>query len=164
MNNTELVVADVKQNTVFNFVPEGQDGTEILFRANEYTQRNIKAYQSHIVNYPNNKEYWESCLKREYDTTWEIMTFEEYQKRQKENLLAAPMREITAEKFEEMLDILPPIKWCTINGVEMFCISEMYTGTYTDQYAHDKKTNKYYTKLVDCLDKSTWINKILYQN
>ena len=46
MNNTELVVADVKRNTVFNFVPEGQDGTEVLFRANEYTQRNIKTYQS----------------------------------------------------------------------------------------------------------------------
>ena len=66
------------------------------------------------------------------------------------------MKEITEETFEDMLNVLPPIKWCTIDGIEMFCMSEMLTGFYTSQYIHDKGTNKYYHKIVDVTDKATW--------
>lgn len=45
-----------------------------------------------------------------------------------------------------MLEVLPPENWVTINNVNEFCMSEHYTGLYTNQYAHDKNTNKYYCK------------------
>ena len=51
--------------------------------------------------------------------------------------------------------------WCTVEGVEMFCMSEMWTGTYTTQYAHDHRTGKYYSKMVDVTDRDTWINTYL---
>ena len=48
-----------------------------------------------------------------------------------------------------------------VNGVEMFCMSEMYSDTYTTQYAYDHRTGKYYCKMVDSEDTSTWIHTLL---
>ena len=90
-----------------------------------------------------------------------IIAFEEFKTAEKAHLTGGEPEEITAECFNEMFNILPPLKWCTLDGVEMFCISEMYTETYTNQYAYDKKSGKYYTKMVDICDKSTWINNYL---
>ncbi|MGL5436016.1 MAG: hypothetical protein ACRDBO_11535, partial [Lachnospiraceae bacterium] len=70
-----------------------------------------------------------------------------------------PLKETTEEQFEEALNVLPPLKWCTIDGIEMFCMSEMYTATYTNQYA--RYEGKYYKKMVDVTDKSTWLNNYL---
>ena len=41
----------------------------------------------------------------------------------------------------------------------MFCTSEMLTGTYTTQYA--AYNGKYYSKIVDVTDESTWIYNCL---
>ena len=67
------------------------------------------------------------------------------------------IKEVTEEQFNDALDVLPPLKWCTIDGIEMFCISEMTDGTYTAQYARTPD-GKYYCATVDVMDKSTWIN------
>ena len=40
-------------------------------------------------------------------------------------------------------------------------MSEMYTETYTKQYAYDSKNDRYYVKYVDVKDRSTWIDNIL---
>lgn len=98
---------------------------------------------------------------RVFDFLRDNETEEEFQAMEKSKLISGEPEEIAADKFNEMLDVLPPLRWCTIDGVEMFCMSEMYTGTYTNQYAHDKSSGKYYTKMVDACDKSTWINNYL---
>lgn len=74
-------------------------------------------------------------------------------------MLSGGVKETTEEIFSEMLNVLPPLYWCTIDGVEMFCMSEMYTGTFTNQYA--RVGEKYYTAMVDITDQSTWIHKLL---
>jgi len=56
-------------------------------------------------------------------------------------------KRITKEKYFEMLEILPPVKWNTINGVEMFAMSEYMESTYTEHYAIYK--NKYYCAIRD---------------
>lgn len=89
------------------------------------------------------------------------MTYDEFKKQERERLLSLPLHEITEERFYEMLNVLPPIKWTRRDNVEMFCMSEMFTGTYTDQYAHDHNTGKYFCKLVDLFDESTWIHNYL---
>ena len=64
----------------------------------------------------------------------------------------------TESRYYEMLDVLPPIQWHTAaNGVKSFCMSEFFSGSWTDQYAYDPATGKYYTKLVNIRDCSTWI-------
>ena len=89
------------------------------------------------------------------------MTYEEYHAAERAFYIEQPLEEVTAERFYEMLNVLPPRCWITLKGVEMFCMSEMLTGTYTDQYA--KAGDKYYTKIVDAKDRSTWIHECLTQ-
>jgi hypothetical protein len=74
-------------------------------------------------------------------------------------MVSGEVKEITREDFYEALDCLPPLKWCTKSNVEMFCMREMYTGTYTTQYA--KKDGKYYSAMVDVTDENTWIHNRL---
>jgi len=61
-----------------------------------------------------------------------------------------PWLKITEEKFMEMLEILPPLKWNTTNGVEMFAMSEFDEGTYTGHYAHYKGKYYYATRMITC--------------
>ena len=88
----------------------------------------------------------------------EALTLDEWYDRLNNYYASLPLREVT---MEEMLNVLPPIKHCQIAGVEMFAISEMDWVTWTAQYAHDKKTGKYWTKIVDITDQSTWIHNFL---
>ena len=44
-------------------------------------------------------------------------------------------QEITAERWEDMLNILPPEKWQTVAGVEIFRMSERLTGNITAHFA-----------------------------
>ena len=43
--------------------------------------------------------------------------------------------EITAEKFDDALNVLPPVGWTTVAGVESFRMSERVWGDFTDIYA-----------------------------
>lgn len=69
---------------------------------------------------------------------FEILTYEEM-----EPMIAAaeearyihPWKEITAERWHEMLNILPPQKWQTVAGVELFRMMEYTTGNITAHFA-----------------------------
>lgn len=54
-----------------------------------------------------------------------------------------PWEEITEEKWEDWLTVLPPEKWKTIDGVNIFRISERQTGNITRHCAEYQ--GKYYT-------------------
>lgn len=86
---------------------------------------------------------------------------EEFTKRQREKLLAGEPKEVTAEDWHDALDILPPVNWVQVDGVDEFCMSERLTAYYTTQYAHDLRSGKYYCKTVDMLDPKTWIHNYL---
>ncbi len=51
-----------------------------------------------------------------------------------EILLAKPLTEITEEYWWEMLEVLPPEKWETVMGVEIFRMMEYYTGNVTHHF------------------------------
>lgn len=91
----------------------------------------------------------------------QVMLYDDFLEIQRAVLLDGEPEEITESEFEEMLDVLPPLYWGTINGIEMFCMREMYTGTYTFQYAYNKMNDKYYRKMVDAADRSTWLHNML---
>lgn len=111
--------------------------------------------------YPQNAENQLRYAKNHDEARFEIMSYEEFKRREREALLKPPMEPVTEEQFNDALDMLPPLYWVTCAGVEEFCMMEMYTGTYTTQYAHVLGTDQYYTKMVDSRDKSTWIHNIL---
>lgn len=46
-----------------------------------------------------------------------------------------PWKEITQERWDEMLEVLPPQKWKTVRGVEIFQMSERTFGNITGHFA-----------------------------
>ena len=89
------------------------------------------------------------------ERTYQVMTYGEYKAAERRVYLAGPPTEITEETFIEMLEVLPPVAWTRRNNFESFLMSEHYSGPYTSQYARHGK--RYYTKMVDCTDRSTWM-------
>ena len=113
-------------------------------------------------------ELLEKATSRGYENV-RAMTFEEFLERDRELTLGRGVREVDAETFDEMLCVLPPLKWCdrvcekhgaTVNE---FCMSEFDHGPYTQQFARafiDGET-RYYSATVDFCDESTWIHNRL---
>lgn len=158
----EKVIVILNTVRVFGFLREDETEAEAITRAEAFYTEELETVTRHYNNYGG--DYWKSRVDEVtaiLNDGFSVISFEEFQAMEKSKLISGEPEEITADKFNEMLDVLPPLKWCTIDGIEMFCMSEMYTGTYTNQYAHDKSSGKYYTKMVDACDKSTWINNYL---
>jgi hypothetical protein len=157
-----FVIVETSAVQTFDFMIIGESVSEAEARGNKYYQKELELVKSHLKNYGG--EYWENqvqLISKKVDAGCKLMTYKQYKEAQRKHLLDGELTEITEDKFEDALNVLPPICWTTHNNIEMFCMSEMYMGSYTSQYAHDKKTDKYYTKLVDCKDKSTWICELL---
>ena len=159
--NMDILAVDTSTLTVYDFLGDEETEQELLQRAYNSNTRNIAHYEAIIAEKPESNsdgfftKQLENAKKREY----KVVTWNEYEAlKRKRYIVDGEIKEVTAEQFNDALDVLPPLKWCTIDGIEMFCISEMTDGTYTAQYAHDKHNEKYYCATVDVMDKSTWIN------
>lgn len=157
--NMNILAVDIKHMNVYDFLRNGETTEELQSRADAHRLEDIETWKKNATNYPceTYDNYYKSALEKQY----KVMTWDEFQKMQRDFYISDPIVETTGEHFEDMLNVLPPMKWCTIDGVEMFCMSEMLTGTYTSQYA--KHEDKYYTKIVDIADKSTWINNYIIE-
>lgn len=160
INNNEMVVVNVHGDytNIWTFC-DAENALQEVKNAQESTARSILLCENNLKNYPSQAGYWENRIAEYKKSKYEVMTFGEFLDRQKKSLLSGGVSETTEENFHENLNVLPPIYWCTIDGVEMFCMSEMYTGTYTNQYA--RIGNKFYTAMVDITDKTTWIHNRL---
>lgn len=155
MKNLELCIADLNRMSIYTFSNNMEEAEEDLKRAIMQNNEDIKTWEGHIKNYPD-RESFKNYLTEAQNKKYEIVTFEEYLQKEKEYYINQPLTETTKEHFEEMLNVLPPLKWCTKHNVEMFCMSERLTGTYTSQYMYNLVNNKYYHKIVDILDEKTW--------
>lgn len=154
---TNFCVVNTKEMYIYDFTtPEKAE--EVIAKAKKKYQEEAEKFEK----LGKNNEYFANMAKRSRNATLEAMTYEEFKKREREHILSIPMYEISEEEFYEMLNVLPPIGWICHKNVEIFCMSEFYTGSYTNQYAHDKNTGKYWAKLVNYTDKSTWIPNLLY--
>lgn len=100
-----------------------------------------------------------AALKAEHPTQWatgRIVSYEVFQAEHDARYLNAPVREITAEEFDEMLGVLPPLQWHTTpDGVNVFCISEFTSGRITAQYG--RRNNAYRARYVSYGDRSTYL-------
>lgn len=78
-----------------------------------------------------------------------VIKSSDYRAEQDKVILTEP-KEISEEEFDEMLEILPPLRF-TSHG---FVMSEFYTESYTSQFY--KHGNKYYMAMIDYKRKETW--------
>lgn len=162
MTNYNMVIVNMAYLDIYDFLRENETEQEAEERGNNFYRKNLELVKEHLKDYGG--EYWEEQVKNNIQKVkagCKLMPYEEFKKLERKKLLDGKLTEITKEKFEEMFDTLPPLFWTTHDNVEMFCMREMYTGRYTTQYAHDRNRNKYYSAMVDCKDKSTWICELL---
>ena len=155
--NENILVVNVNNMNVYSFLRDGEKKEELLKRAEDYRQKEINSYKELLKKY--NNPIYKNSLKEYQEAEYKIMTYDEFIILEKKFYTDREVTEITKEEYEEALNVLPPILPCTINGGDMFCMSEFYTSTFTEQYA--KKGSKYYCKMVDVKDKNTWIYNYL---
>lgn len=161
MKNTEKWIINTATLTAWNFTTSEEEAAAIMQRAIEHEAEWAERCESIAANRPEEADYWHRQAAQHRAAKFEIMTYEEFQRRQREKLLAGSPIEITAEEYQHSLEILPPEKWVTVDGVSEFCMCEHLTATYTTQCAHDLKTDKYYCKTVDSIDPTTWIHNFI---
>ena len=155
-------VLAVNKNDLFSYYIKRSDETEseLLQRINITISKDIQSFVKIISERPeaNTDGFFSKRLAEVKNADYQLMTYDEYLKlMQKRFIDEATIKEVTEEDFNIALDILPPLHWCKIDGIEMFCMCEMTWGTYTTQYAHTPD-GKYYCTTVDSTDKNTWIN------
>lgn len=154
-NNLEICVVDVEHISLYSFSNDMVGAEEKLQKALDQQIESINTWEKHCKTY-NNRQDLVNYLTEAQNKKYEIMTFNEFLELQRNYYLNKPLTEITEDEFHEMLNVLPPLKWTTRNNIEMFCMSEMLTGSFTSQYLHDRDNNKFYHKTVDILDSTTW--------
>ena len=156
----ELVAVDVNTFWIFDISKDGETKNDLLIRANNYRKREIKDSYERLVHAENenseNITFYKDMYNRALNIHYEVMTFDDLMKIKKEKYLSDSVQKITKEEWNDQLDVLPPLYWCTIDGVNEFCLMEMYDDTFTTQYA--EYNGSYYSKMVDSADKSTWIH------
>ncbi len=83
---------------------------------------------------------------RATDPEIQLITESEYFDKMYE-LVKTNVSEITAERYFDMLEILPPVAWSSSGGVESFKMSERLIGNITDIYAKKRigLTDRYFT-------------------
>ncbi len=164
----DRVIVDFRNGavpTIYDYLKEEESDDEARKRAVQANVDNMITYAKNHLKYPtimeDGSEYWQNRYNEAKSAVFQIMDLGDFFKIEREFLLKGEPEEITSERFHEMLNVLPLFLWCTHNNVEMFCMSEFWRGSYTNQYAHDLKTDKYYTKMVDAADRRTWICEYL---
>lgn len=69
--------------------------------------------------------------------------------------------EVTEERYFDMLECLPPIRWKKEDGVEHFCMCEYNYNTNTSSYA--KFGERYFHKNVDLTKAETFFNRAMLE-
>ena len=157
----EKCIVNVTYTEAWSFTDSEGKAAVILEEAKKYEKEAAELCERHATNYPDNADYWKRQAERHRAAKFEIMSGEEFTKRQREKLLAGEPLEVTAEDWHYSLNVLPPENWVQVDGVDEFCMSERLTAYYTTQYAHDLRSGKYYCKTVDMYDPKTWIHNYL---
>lgn len=153
------VIACLNTMSIWNFIFDGKDEQAELERAIENKKQSIATWESHAKNYPDGAKKFLAYAEQDKKINYEIMSYGDFEAAKREFYLSKPATEVTEDQFYEMLNVLPPVNWVTINGVNEFCMSERLTGNYTGQYG--RSNGKFYHKTVDIYDKTTWIHNFV---
>ena len=159
----EKLIVNLYNNDCYTICNDDEVGKSMEDARISY-QKDIETYEHHLIHYPNMTTHWQKELdktKKILSAGFEAISFEEYEKRQREKWLSKEPKEITEEEFCYALEVLPPKKWIQNERYSMFFIGECTTMTFYGQYLYDKVSGKYYSALTDILDESTWLDKML---
>lgn len=153
----EMLIVSKVHNELFTTCKK-EDVMAEIDRAQVFYAKDLLIVSEHKINYPKNAEYWQNRID-EYSKIiaggFEAVTWEEYEKREREKWLSKNLIEITEKEYNEMISF-----GITLHDTGRFFFfnnREKTSGVYTGQYCYDRKTDKYYFATVDSFDRSTWI-------
>lgn len=157
-SNERLVVNVNSPFWAWCWVRENETDEEALKRAEDDRTTAISNMTKMMTEYPGMKDYFTSQISKLRQASYVVTDEDHFQELHASYFLSKPAVEITEEKYEEMLGVLPPLHYVERHGVTEFCMSEFLSGSFTNQYAYDKRTGKYWTKIVDACDVKTWLD------
>ena len=155
----DLIIVAKSNNANFTLCKPGQE-EESIKRAQQFYKDEIALLEKNLITAPNMADDWNRGIKRAKETLsqgFEAVTFDEYFEREKKRVVTGEIHEITAEEYDYALNVLPPLNYTHGEGFAFFFMSERWTLSFTNQYYYDRENGKYYSKMVDLYDKSTWI-------
>lgn len=166
--NYEKCIVKVKEGSVpiiYDFLYENETEEEAANRGFLAGMEQMNTYLRHHERCPDvledGTEYWQNLYEANKGTEYKAMCYEDFKSMERSVILNMPLEEVSEECYQEIFDALSHMGLTEHGGIEMFCMAEFYTGSYTMQYAKDKKTGMCYKKLVDFMDRSTWIDALL---
>lgn len=154
-----LIIVAKSNNANFTVCKPGQE-EESIKRAHKFYKDEIAMLEKNLIECPHMADFWNSGIRHAEETLsqgFEAVTHDEYYNREKKRIVTGEIHEITAEEYDNALNVLPPLDWVNNEKCSYFFMSERWTLSFTNQYYYDKETGKYYEKMVDLNDKSTWI-------
>jgi len=163
MEPNERLIVNRFNNECFTMCKIEEVDAEIN-RAREHYQNDVEIYKHHLIYYPNMSDHWQKQLEvceSVLNAGFEAITWEEFEKRQREKWLSKEPKEITREEYYYALNVLPPLRWIQNERYSMFFIGECTTMTFYGQYLYDKASGKFYYAMADIYDESTWLDKML---
>lgn len=92
------------------------------------------------------------------DHALEIMTYSEYMERKRGFYLNQPIQEVSSEDWDSIYNAMPNAKKCSIDQVKLIT-EESLDDIYAIQYA--SYGYRYYTKIVDGSDETTWLHNYI---
>lgn len=162
MEKTNLYIVNSFRNEVYSVCIGGKTADEEVKAASAYYKDQVKRIAEISAKYPG--PYWTGRLSEAESlaaSKIEVLTWEEWYARERRRVLTGRVKVVTEEEWNRQLNVLPPSSWCEYDGMEVFCMSERYTLTFTAQYARDPFSGKFYTAMVDEMDRDTWIPNLL---
>ena len=159
MNDDTLIITYSHIADFFGIPDSNETPEQALKRARAYHEESIRSYRSHIVNHPEQADYWRKCLKshEEKAAHLQVETLGAFHKRQRDAYLNKPIKEIAKDEWWYAFEVLPPCGLIMTSRFTEFYVSEAFVATFHSGYMEDKKTGKYYTAMIDSLDASTKI-------
>lgn len=157
------LIVNKYNNEVYSTTDDTRSEIDMRKAFNSYSD-DLELVINNKKNFPENANYWQEQIdhyRSILKAGFEVITFEEYIKREKQKYLNKEPREITEDEYNYALNVLPPYLWENNGSYSMFFISEATHLSFHSQYIYVKLTGKYYTAIADVLDKSTWLNKLL---
>lgn len=142
---------------VITYQPKGSKAPKIWDYGTNYhakRKREARRQLEQIKDWDNRNRpyYFSPCYDPQVMRTFQSMPLDQFQAMEREHYLSLPIHEITREEYWDALECLPPI-YCGRAGGD-FLMREMWTGTFT--YMYRQIGNRYFSKMVDAADRTTW--------
>lgn len=163
INDDTICVVSFPEVSIYDFYKTREEAEAAIPVIKASDLKDAEQYERNALEYEHRVPgYWKGQAEKYRNRTQRVMTLKEFEQAESDKYLSMPLERISKEKWYEMLEVLPPVKWGHRDGFESFFMSEFMTGTYTNQYA--KNELGYFQKIVDIKRPETWIKLAMIES